>query len=140
MATLNKVMIIGRLTRDPDRRATGGGLTVVDLGIAINERYKLKDGTAKERVCFIDVTVWGKTGEACAEYLRKGATCLVVGRLNQDAWEKDGQKRSKHTIVADEVQFLDRATDRGDQAQPPAQATQSREQSDDSGDGESIPF
>lgn len=111
MASLNKVMLIGRLTRDPDKRSTPSGLVVVEMGLAVNRRYKSSAGEDKEEVCFVNVTVWGKTGEHCAEYLRKGSPIFVEGRLKLDEWEKDGQKRSKMTVVAENVQFLDRRKD-----------------------------
>ncbi len=113
MASLNKVMLIGNLTRDPEQRRTPSGMAVVEMGLAMNRRYKASSGEEREEVCYINVTVWGKTGEACAEYLRKGASCFVEGRLKLDEWEKDGQKRSKISVVADTVQFLDRGAKRG---------------------------
>lgn len=107
MASVNKVILIGRLTKDPDKRSTPSGLIVVDMGLAMNNKFKAKDGTQREEVTFVSVTVWGKTGELCAEYLRKGSMCFIEGRLKLDEWEKDGQKRSKLTVVAETVQFLD---------------------------------
>lgn len=128
MASLNKVLLIGRLTRDPEKRNTPSGLTVVELGIAVNRRFKSGAGEDREEVCFIDVTVWGKTAEACAEHLRKGSECFIEGRLKLDQWEKDGQKRSKIAVVAESVQFLDRK-----QAEP-------RDDNKRAGTDEGIPF
>lgn len=107
MASLNKVLLIGRLTRDPEKRATPSGMAVAELGLAVNRRYKANNGEDREEVCYVNVTVWGKQAETCAEYLRKGSPIFVEGRLKLDEWEKDGQKRSKLGVVAERVQFLD---------------------------------
>lgn len=107
MASLNKVLLIGRLTRDPEKRSTPSGLSVAELGMAVNRRYKASNGEDREETCFLNVTVWGKTAELCAEYLRKGSPLFVEGRLKLDEWEKDGQKRSKLGVVAERVQFLE---------------------------------
>ncbi|HMP77257.1 MAG TPA: single-stranded DNA-binding protein [Kiritimatiellia bacterium] len=107
MASLNKVLLIGRLTRDPEKRSTPSGMAVAELGMAVNRRYKASNGEDREETCFLNVTVWGKTAELCAEYLRKGSPLFVEGRLKLDEWEKDGQKRSKLGVVAERVQFLD---------------------------------
>lgn len=111
MASLNKVLLIGRCTRDPEKRSTPSGMVVVELGLAVNRRFKSSSGEDREEVCFVDVTVWGKTAELCAESLRKGSPVFVEGRLKLDQWEKDGQKRSKMGVVAENVQFLDRRRD-----------------------------
>jgi single-strand DNA-binding protein len=107
MASLNKVLLIGRLTRDPEKRSTPSGMTVAELGVAVNRRYRASNGEDREETCFVNVTVWGKQAEACAEYLRKGSPLFVEGRLKLDEWEKDGQKRSKLGVVAERVQFLE---------------------------------
>jgi single-strand DNA-binding protein len=120
MASVNKVILIGRLTRDPEKRSTPGGMIVVEMGLAMNNKYKAKDGSQREEVTFVGVTVWGKTGELCAEYLRKGSSCYVEGRLKLDEWEKDGQKRSKLTVVAEAVQFLDQR--KGEASEPHGEA------------------
>ena len=106
MASLNKVLLIGRCTRDPEKRSTPSGMVVVELGLAVNRRYKSNSGEDREEVCFVDVTVWGKTAELCAEYLRKGSQFFVEGRLKLDEWEKDGQKRSKLEVIVDEIEFM----------------------------------
>lgn len=113
MASFNKVIVVGRLTRDPEQKTIGSGSSVTECGLAINESYKTKDGESKESTCFIDVSVWGKQGDNCAVYLSKGSQVLVEGRLQQDTWEKDGQKRSKHKLTADRVVFLDSKRDEG---------------------------
>jgi single-strand DNA-binding protein len=106
MATLNKVMLIGNLTKDPESRAAGQH-TIASFSIAVNRRSKGQDGQAKEDVSYFDCEAWNKTGELVMQYLKKGRTVLVEGRLQQDRWEAaDGQKRNKVKIVADNVQFL----------------------------------
>jgi single-strand DNA-binding protein len=125
MASLNKVLLIGRCTRDPEKRSTPSGMVVVELGLAVNRRYKSNSGEDREEVCFVDVTVWGKTAELCAESLRKGSPVFIEGRLKLDQWEKDGQKRSKMGVVAENVQFLDRRRD-GEPGDAPGDAPPSR--------------
>ncbi len=116
MATLNKVLIMGRLTKDPDLRYTPSGTAVCDMSVAINRTWKdTASGEKKDDTVFLDVVVWQKQAENCAEYLRKGREVFIEGRLQQDRWEtKDGQKRSKILVVAQLVQFLGGARGEGD--------------------------
>ena len=108
MANLNRVLLIGRLTRDPESRATQAGATVVSFGLAVNRTYTRKDSGEKvEETCFVDVEAWGRTGETIARYMKKGRQLFVEGRLRFDSWERDGQKRSRLTVVAESFQFLD---------------------------------
>jgi single-strand DNA-binding protein len=107
MANVNKVLLLGRLTRDPELRYTPNGTAVCDLGIAVNRKWKGPDGSWKEDTCFIDVTVWQKQAEFCAEYLKKGREVFIEGRLTLDQWQSpEGQKRSKLKVIAQSVQFL----------------------------------
>ena len=108
MANLNKVFLIGRLTRDPELRYIQSGTAVLDLGLAVNRRTKLSDGTWGEEATFVDVTVWGKQAENCAEYLSKGRAVFVEGHLRLDQWDdkKTGDKRSRLRVTADNIQFL----------------------------------
>ena len=135
MADLNKVLIMGRMTRDPQVRQTPSGQSVGELSMAINRTYT-KGDQQRDEVCYVNVTVWGKAAEACAKCLAKGSLVLVEGRLKLDTWEKDGQKRSKLGVVAESVQFLDRTKAAQewpapqDQPATPADAT----------DGDGIPF
>jgi single-strand DNA-binding protein len=109
MASLNKVFLVGNLTRDPEMRFTPGGAAVTDFGMAINRFWKSQDGEQKKDTCFLDVTTWGKQAEMCAEHLKKGRQIFLEGRLVYDEWKgKDGQKRNKIKIVAERVQFMDR--------------------------------
>ena len=105
MASFNKVMLMGNLTRDPELRYTPNGAAVTSFGLAVNRKFKQGDEW-KEDVCFVDITVWGKQGENCAEYLSKGRPAFIEGRLQYSTWESDGQKKSKLEVVANAVQFL----------------------------------
>jgi single-strand DNA-binding protein len=106
-ASLNKVLLIGNLTRDPEVKYTPKGTAVCDLGIAVNDSYKAQDGTIKEVTTFVDVEVWGRTAENCKQYLSKGRQVFVEGQLKLDTWEtQQGEKKSKMRVRADRVQFL----------------------------------
>lgn len=108
MANLNKVMLIGRLTRDPETKHTASGSSVTTFGLAVNRSYKRKDSDEKvEETTFVDVEAWGQGGEIFARYMKKGRQAYVEGRLKLDSWEKDGQKRTKLLVVMEEFQFLD---------------------------------
>ncbi len=106
MATLNKVFLIGNLTKDPEVRYTPSGSAVSDVRMAVSRKFKLANGQEKEETCFVTVTVWGRQAETVGEYLRKGSPVFVEGRLKLDEWEKDGQKQSRLGVVAERVQFL----------------------------------
>lgn len=109
MGSVNRVFLMGNLTRDPELRKTPSGLAVADLGMAVSEKYRNKAGQEMQSTCFADVVVWGKQAEACGEHLAKGARVMVEGKLQLDQWQTgEGQKRSKLRIRADNVQFLSR--------------------------------
>ena len=94
MASLNKVLLIGNLTRPPELRYTPSGTAVADLRLAVNRNYTTQGGEKREEACFLTVVVWGKQAESCGEYLDKGSQIFVEGRLQTRDWEgKDGQKR-----------------------------------------------
>jgi single-strand DNA-binding protein len=112
-ASLNKVFLLGNLTRDPEVKYTPKGTAVCDLGLAVNDSYKAQDGTIKETVTFIDIEVWGRTAENCKQYLAKGRSVFVEGQLRLDQWEQEGQKRSKMKVRALSVQFLGGGPGRG---------------------------
>jgi single-strand DNA-binding protein len=114
MSSINRVILVGRLTRDPELRHTPGGTPVCNFSLAVNSREKDDSGEWGERADFFDITVWGNQGENCAQYLAKGRLAAVDGNLRQERWEKDGQKRSKVTITARQVQFLDSGDRDGD--------------------------
>jgi len=114
MASLNRVFLIGNLTRDPEIRHTPKGTAVGDLAMAMNMVYRTQDGTDKEEVCYVDVVVWGRQAETCKEYLTKGSPIFVEGRLQLDQWEtQQGEKRSRLRVRAERVQFLGRASGSG---------------------------
>lgn len=108
MASLNKVLLIGNLTRDPEVRYTPKGTAVADLGLAVSRTYKTESGETKEEVCFVTVVAWGRQAETAGEYLKKGSPIFVEGRLQYETWEKNGEKRNTIKVNAERVQFLSR--------------------------------
>jgi single-strand DNA-binding protein len=107
MASLNKVLLIGNLTRQPELRYTPSGTAVADMRLAVNRNYTTQTGEKREETCFLTVVVWGKQAESCREYLDKGSPVFVEGRLQTRDWEgKDGQKRTATEVVAERVQFM----------------------------------
>lgn len=107
MASLNKVFIMGNLTRDPELRYVPSGTAVATFTIAVNRVYTSQAGEKKEEVSFIRIVVWGRRAEVCGEYLSKGSPLFVEGRLQSRSWEgQDGQKRNTIEVIADNVQFL----------------------------------
>jgi single-strand DNA-binding protein len=110
MAYLNKVFLIGNLTRDPELRVTPKGTAICQFGLAVNRQFKDESGQMRDETTFVDIEAWGKQGELVSKYLTKGSPAMVEGRLKLDQWEDktSGQKRSKLKIVLDNVQFLGR--------------------------------
>ena len=108
MANLNKVMLLGNLTRDPELRRTPSGTAVADLGIAVNRRTSDGNGGWKDETTFVDVTVWGTTAENASKYLTKGRGVFVEGRLQLDSWDDNdtGKKRTKLKVVGEILQFM----------------------------------
>jgi single-strand DNA-binding protein len=108
MASLNKVFLVGNLTRDPEIRYTPKGTAIADVGLAINRVYSGDDGQKKEEVTFVDVTLWGRQAEVAEKYLRKGRPVFIEGRLKLDTWDdkQTGQKRSRLRVIAENLQFL----------------------------------
>jgi len=111
VANANKVILIGNITRDLELRYTPNGQAVVDFSIAVNRKFKDQSGQTQERADFIPVEAWGRQAEIIKQYLSKGSSIYIEGRLQQDSWEDktDGTKKSKLKVVAQQVQFLDRA-------------------------------
>ena len=136
MASFNKVILMGNLTRDPDVRTTGSnGMKVARLGLAVNERRRDRSGQMQEYPVFIDVDAWDKLAELCGQYLTKGRSILIEGRLQMDTWEKDGQKHQKLKVRASTIKFLPQG-DRlagGPKMEVPAVATSE-------GESDDIPF
>ncbi len=108
MPNLNKVMLMGNLTRDPEVKYTPKGTAICELGMAINRTYSTDQGEKREEVTFVDVELFGRTAEVAGEYLKKGRPIFVEGRLKLDQWDdkQTGQKRSKMKVVGDRIEFL----------------------------------
>lgn len=119
-ASLNKVLLIGNLTRDPELRYIPSGQAVATFTLAVNRNYTAASGEKKEEASFIRVVAWARLAELCGEYLKKGSACLVEGRLQSRSWESEGQKRSALEVVALSIQFLGRPTGARTQV-PPAE-------------------
>lgn len=110
MGFLNKIILLGNVTRNPEvRYVPGRDLPVATFGLAVNR--KTRD---KEETCFIDIVTFGRTAEMCGEYVTKGMPLLIEGRLSYNTWEQEGQKRSKHEVVAENIQFVSRRNERSD--------------------------
>lgn len=105
--SVNQVILMGNLTRDPETRQTPSGQSVTSFSLALNRSYKDQSGEWQEATDYIDVVAWGPLGERVAQYVTKGRRVLVQGRLQSRAWEQDGQKRSKVEVLANDVTFLD---------------------------------
>jgi single-strand DNA-binding protein len=114
MANYNRVILMGNLTRDPQLRYLPSNTAVCEFGMAVNRRWRDRDGNQKDEVCFVDVSAFGRTGETINQYMSKGRPLLIEGRLKFDSWTgQDGQKRSRLTVVAENFQFVG---SRGDQS------------------------
>ena len=139
MASFNKVILMGNLTRDPDMRTVGSGMKVARLRLAVNERRRDRDGQLQDFPIFVDVDVWDKSAELCGQYLVNGSGILVEGRLQQDTWEKDGVKHSALKVRATAVKFL---SSRGDRpaAAAPASVPASEPTASGSEEDSTIPF
>ena len=106
MASFNRVVLMGNLTRDVDVRYLQSGTAVTDIGLAVNDRRKNQAGEWVDEATFVDITLWGRTAEVAGEYLSKGSPVLIEGRLKLDTWETDGQKRSKLKVIGERMQML----------------------------------
>ena len=149
MASYNRVILVGNVTRDPELRYIASGTAVCDLGLAVNDRKKTASGEWVEETTFIDVTLWARTAEVAGEYLSKGSSVLVEGRLKYDTWETpDGQKRSKLRVVGEKMQMLggrdggsgNRGGGGGRSAPSPAQQPPPDDGDFGDGPGDDIPF
>lgn len=131
MASFNKVILIGNLTRDVEVRYTPSGTAVADVSLAINESYKGKDGSKVDNAVFVDCTLWGKTAELAGQYLAKGKPVMFEGRLTMEKWDdkETGQKRSKMKVTVESMQFLGSPSggkDAPQEEERPRQQTQTR--------------
>ena len=107
MASMNVVVLMGNLTRDPELRHTPAGQAVADIGIAVSEKYKNKEGEDVQNACFVEVVAWNKQAEACGKYLAKGSAVMVEGKLQMDQWQTAaGEKRYKLRVRANRVEFV----------------------------------
>lgn len=119
MASFNKVILLGNLTRDPEVRYTPKGSAVCDLGIAVNRQYTLDSGEKREEVTFVEVVLWSRLAEIAGEYLKKGRPVFIEGRLQLDTWDdkQSGQKRSKLRVIGETMQLLGRPPGAGGAAE-----------------------
>jgi single-strand DNA-binding protein len=113
MASFNRVILLGNVTRDPELRYISSGMAVTDIGLAVNDRRKNASGEWIEETTFVDVTLWGRTAEVAGEYVTKGSPLFIEGRLKLDTWEKDGKKNSKLRVVCERMQLLGGRGDSG---------------------------
>jgi single-strand DNA-binding protein len=123
MANLNKVMLIGNLTRDPELRYTPSGKAVADISLAINRVWNNEQGQKQEDTIFVDVTLWGRQAELAQQYLSKGRCAYIEGRLQMDTWDdkETGKKRSKLKVVGDQLQFMPDGKGGSGGSPPPSQ-------------------
>lgn len=145
MASFNRVILMGNLTRDPELKQAASGAKVVDLGLAVSETWRDKNGQPKEVTCFVDVVVWERLAELCHQYLAKGRSVLVEGRLQMDEWKTpQGEKRSKLRVRADAIKFLGAPVKRDDPAPAAAPSAAAASAADDTHDfareTEDLPF
>lgn len=106
MASFNRVILLGNVTRDIEVKYLQSGMAVTEIGLAVNDRRKNQAGEWVEETTFVDVTLWGRTAEVAGEYLSKGSPVLIEGRLKLDQWEKDGQKHSKLRVTGERMQMV----------------------------------
>ena len=152
MANLNRVFLIGNLTRDPEIRYIPSGKAVADLNMAINRKYRTASGEVKEETCYVGVVVWERQAETAGEYLKKGSAIFVEGSLRYEQWETNGEKKSRLRVNADRIQFLDRlkrpvepnqASEEGQRQNAPAATSEPAAPAaagEDKGDDDNLPF
>lgn len=144
MASLNKVFLLGNLTRVPELRYTPSGAAVCEFGLAVNRKY-VSNNQEKDETCFVNIVVWGKQGESCQKYLEKGSSAMIEGRLQFDQWDdrETGKKRSTLRVVAERVQFVGGRRDQGQQNDsyqaPPQQQQSNGYQAPQQGDANQAP-
>lgn len=141
MANLNRVTLIGNLTRDVELKYTGKGTAIADLSIAINRKWKDDSGQQKEETTFVDLTAFGKTAELAGQYLAKGSSCYFEGRLNLETWEDKTtqQKRTKMKVIIENMQFLGGKKESGNTPQSAAKSGKAPQSAADDDDSD-IPF
>ena len=140
MASFNKVILLGNLTRDPEMRYTPSGSPVASFGLAVNRRYRQGE-EQKEEVCFVDVSTFGRQAELAGEYLSKGRMVLIEGRLQYRTWEdQNGQRRNKLDVVAERVNFMPRASQDGGGSRPGSAPAPYRDHDIPAPQDDDIPF
>ncbi len=123
MSSMNHVILMGNLTRDPEMRKLPSGTAVADLSLAVSDNYKDKEGKTVDKTVFVDIAAWGRQAETCSEFLKKGSPITVEGKLQLDQWENgNGEKRSKLRVRASRVQFLSRPPDKKSEGTPSTKA------------------
>lgn len=120
MASFNRVILMGNITRDIELKYIQSGTAVTELGLAVNDRRKTNTGEWIDETTFVDVTLWGRTAEVASEYLGKGSPVLIEGRLKLDQWETEGQKRSKLRVVGEKMQMLSKGAGGGTPSNRPS--------------------
>ena len=144
MANLNRVFLMGNLTRDPEVRYLPSGRAVADLHLAINRKFKVQSGETREETCFVGLVAWGRQAEVAGEYLKKGSGIFVEGRLRYEQWETNGEKHNRLRVSVDRIQFLDKLPIAASKApQESSGATQTKEKTPadtDSSDSDNLPF
>ncbi len=150
MASFNKVILVGNLTRDPELRYTPKGMAIAKVGLAVNRNWTSETGEKREEVTFVDVDIFGRTAENVAQYMKKGRPILIEGRLRLDQWDdkQTGQKRSKLGVVGEVVQFLGSPAGAGDSVAPsprpaaaaPAPATAEPAEAEPPPEHDDVPF
>ena len=131
--SINNVMLMGNLTRDPELRQTPNGKSVTNFSLALNSAYKDASGEWQEVTDFIDIVCWGPLAERVSQYMSKGRRCFVQGKLQSRNWEQDGQKRTKVEVLANDVTFLDGGSNRGDDSNSSQSSSDSSSQPAKSG-------
>lgn len=139
MATYNKVLIMGNLTRDPELKQTPSNQSIAQIGIAMNRKFKDREGNMREEVTYVDCEAWGRTAEVMAQYLSKGKPVFVEGRLKFDQWQdQSGNNRSKLKVVVESFQFID--SKGGQSSTPPPTNTQAPQTAPPTPPADDIPF
>jgi len=142
MANLNRVTLIGNLTRDVELKYTGKGTAIADISIAVNRKWKDQDNQMKEETTFVDLTAFGKTAELAGQYLAKGSSCYFEGRLNLETWEDKTtqQKRTKMKVIIENMQFLGGKKESGNTPQSAAKSGKAPQSAADDDGEDDVPF
>lgn len=140
MASFNKAILMGNLTRDPETRMTPSGQAICKFTLAVNRTYTAQDGQKKEEVTFVDIDSFGKQAETIGKYMTKGRQLFVEGRLKLDTWEKNGEKRQKLSVMLENFQFMGDRGEKREEGAAPAAASAAPAPKNDFADDDSVPF